>query len=126
LRNINLMQTLSAPFLLAAYLTVPPGPYWTPDTRTIGKMEAQMKMPPLREQHKITEYERHYRAVVSDGRHMIYGELDYPAASGMSAGIHIETGRFPTVTGDGGCIIVYSVYDADANKLRSLFCLGQP
>lgn len=100
-----------------------------PDAATIRKMESKIVVPRLDggpHQPTLADFARYYAASTSNSHRTIVGEMVIPfGPPTKSVGIYVvgSKNEFPAIF-NGGCAVLYLVYDIDTEQVISLKCGG--
>ncbi len=100
---------------------------WTPGAKDIAKLESVVNLssatlisPGSKPPAHLSEYARIYAGVTIHGRRMIRGVLLLGTPTGASV---VRETMLPEIM-DGGCGIIYLLYDVEASRVASLRCNG--
>jgi len=91
---------------------------WTPTSKLVGKVEAELKMPAGT---MLSSYARYYYGQISHGHRMLMGEF---VLGGDAPGVHIVTSEKAPKILDGGCTLIDLEYDVLKKVVVDLSCNG--
>jgi hypothetical protein len=100
---------------------------WTPDAKTIAKLESVIKIPKGRQDEStfpLNKYRRYYWGTTKDGMPMINGVLMLAGKGTQPPGVYIVREKELQISMDGGCGIVYLNYDPKAVRIVEIRCGG--
>lgn len=91
---------------------------WTPTSKLVGKVEAELKMPAGT---TLSSYARYYYGQISHGHRMLMGEF---VLSSNAPGVQIVTPEEAPKILDGGCSLIDLKYDVEKKVVEDLSCNG--
>jgi hypothetical protein len=90
--------------------------FWTLEPKTVSRMEARIVMPVGAK--PLAAFTRYYEPGFDHGRRVVFGLLTERG----DRKIHI--GPNHPIAVDGGCSVVNTLYDVEADRITSITCNG--
>jgi hypothetical protein len=129
MRKFLIAMTSVAAMAASASIAASNRDAWTPDAKTVTKLESIAKIPgdPGRSPTPLADYGRFYWGTAANGHRRIRGVFLSPDLPSFrhKPGVYLSDGSsFIPVPMDGGCSVVNLIYDVQSTRIISIWCNG--